>query len=365
MDGRRSKRHPVFGLDGVKRQRGLIAVDELRSLARVRSAPLFWRVFVLNGLVFVVGVGGLALSPATFAWPLQPGELVVLVVGLTVMIVTNAALLAWGLAPLDRLARMMGTIDLLRPGQRLPVKGAGEMTPLVRAFNAMLERLEAERAIASAAALSAQEDERRRVARELHDEVGQGLTALLLELSQVAERAPVSLRAQLGQLLEKTRVSLDDVRQIAQRLRPDVLEELGLTAALNALFSEFTQSTHLPVKRHIGSCSGLSPQVELVIYRIVQEGLTNIARHADASVVRFDLERSDGGRVRVVLADDGYGVSGVEGSGIRGMRERALLVRADLQVVRGREGGTHVILEVPPDREGRQTTDAIYPDTAR
>jgi two-component system sensor histidine kinase UhpB len=335
-------------------------------LATLRSTPFFWRVFLLNGLVFLAGVGGLALSPATFAWPLQPGELIVLVVGLAVMIVINAALLRLGLAPLDRLARLMGTVDLLRPGQRLPEEGAGDLRPLVHDFNTMLERLETERASTSAATLSAQEEERARVARELHDEVGQGLTVLLLELSRLGEHAPPSLRPQVRRLLARTRGSLEDVRQIAQRLRPDVLEELGLTAALDALLREFTQLTHLPVARHIAPCSDLPAQVELVIYRIVQEGLTNIARHAGATAVRFVLERSDAGTVSMTLADNGQGLSGNEGGGIRGMRERALLVHAELQVVTGDDGGTCLTLVVPDHgAKRRQEPDAIQPNSAR
>ena len=332
-------------------------MKEPRWPAKIWSVPFFWRVFLLNGLVFVAGVGGLALSPATSAWPLQPAELDVLAAGLLVMIATNAVLLHLGLAPLGRLANMMRTVDLLRPGQRLPERGTGDLTPLVRAFNAMLDRLESERSASSAAALIAQEDERRRIARELHDEVGQGLTALLLELSQLSERAPRSLRQPLTQLLERTRDSLTDVRRIAQRLRPDVLEELGLSAALNALFSEFTDLTGLPVHRHGQVPPHLPRESELVIYRIAQESLTNVTRHADASKVEFSLDTSDHGDVRMTITDDGHGISAPEGGGIRGMRERALLVHADLEITSRPDGGTQLTLSIPSNDEERRGLD--------
>ncbi|WP_232075999.1 HAMP domain-containing sensor histidine kinase [Phytohabitans suffuscus] len=181
---------------------------------------MFWRIFLLNAAVLVAAAVLLALSPVTVSTPVLPAEAVILAAGLAAMLLANAALVRIGLAPLRRLTRTMATIDLLRPGPRPEVTGHAGIADLIRTFNAMLDRLEAERATSAARALSAQEGERRRIARELHDEVGQTLTAVVLELKRVADRAPEPLRGDLLQARETTRDGLDEIRRIARRLRP-------------------------------------------------------------------------------------------------------------------------------------------------
>lgn len=312
--------------------------------------PLFWRLFLVNGAVFVLGTVVLAASPATVSSPPLPTELVVLVVGLGAILTINAALLRVGLAPLDRLMRMMETTDLLQPGQRLSERGSGDLSLLIHTFNEMLSRLEGERTASSAQALSAQESERRRVARELHDQIGQNLTVILLELKHAAAKAPPPLRDDLLGIQETARENLEDVRIIARRLRPDLLDELGLPAALTALANEFTDSTRLPVHRRFSrDLPRLSREVELVVYRVVQESLTNIARHARASCAEIEVAHA-AGKIHVEVRDDGQGLRGSEGTGIRGMRERALLVGGDLRIGSSASAGTSVHLTIPvPD----------------
>ncbi|WP_433393908.1 HAMP domain-containing sensor histidine kinase [Micromonospora sp. KLBMP9576] len=308
---------------------------------------LFWRIFLLNAAV-LVGATLLLLGPVTVSTPVLLAEAVVLTVGLAAMLVANAALLRVGLAPLHRLTRAMTTIDLLQPEPRPVPAGQAGIADLIRAFNAMIDRLEAERAASAASALSAQEAERRRVARELHDEVGQTLTAVLLELKQVARHAPEPVRAQLAQVQETTRDSLDEIRRIARRLRPGVLEELGLTSALKALVAEVTGHTDLSVRLHLDAdLPALDGDAELVLYRVAQEALTNTVRHARASGVELSLVRQPG-HVQLLIRDDGRGVGdAAEGAGVRGMRERALLVGAQLAVAPAPGGGTQVRLRVP------------------
>nr|WP_183091358.1 sensor histidine kinase [Streptomyces radicis] len=309
---------------------------------------LFWRIFGLNAVVLGTATALLLWAPVTVSVPVLAAEALILLTGLAVLLVANAALLRIGLAPLDRLTRLMSTVDLLRPGQRLPVEDHGVMAELIRGFNAMLERLEAERATASARVLSAQEAERRRIAAELHDEVGQSLTAVLLGLKRAADQAPEPLRGELLLAQETTRDSLDEVRRVARRLRPGVLEDLGLTAALASLAADFTTHAGAKVSRSVEA--GLPPldrEVELVIYRVAQEGLTNVARHAGADHVALALHRV-GPAVVLRIDDNGRGVGPApEGAGIRGMRERALLVGATLDIAPGPEGGTRVLLTVP------------------
>ncbi|GGQ53131.1 HAMP domain-containing sensor histidine kinase [Streptomyces asoensis] len=309
---------------------------------------LFWRIFALNAVVLGSATALLLWAPVTVSVPVVLTEAVILVAGLIVMLVANAALLRIGLAPLDRLTRLMDTVDLLRPGQRLPEGGRGETAELIRTFNAMLERLEHERASSSARVLVAQEAERRRIAQELHDEVGQSMTAILLALERSADEADEPLRGELRHVQEITRGSLDEVRRLARRLRPGVLEDLGLISALTSLTTEFSTHAGMRVVRRFDSgLPGLDEQTELVLYRVAQEALTNAARHAGAERVEVRL-RHTAEAVELTVGDDGRGTGAApEGAGIRGMRERALLIGATLDVVSPPRTGTQVRLTVP------------------
>lgn len=313
---------------------------------------LFWRIFGLNAVVLGSATALLLWAPVTVSVPVVLTEAVILVGGLAVMLVANAALLRWGLAPLDRLTKLMTTVDLLRPGQRLPVPESGEVAELIRTFNAMLDRLEHERATSSARALLAQEAERRRIAQELHDEVGQSMTAILLALKRAADESKPPLRDELQQAQEITRDSLDEVRRLVRRLRPGVLDDLGLVSALTSLISEFSTHTGLRMVRRFDSdLPPLEPETELVLYRVAQESLTNVARHADAQQVEVSLRRIDGA-VELAITDDGRGIKAArEGAGIRGMRERALLIGAGLDIAPAPEAGTRVRLTAPVPRK--------------
>lgn len=315
------------------------------------SVALFWRIFLLNAVVLLAATMLLLLGPVTVSTPVLAAEALILTGGLAAMLVANAVLLRVGLAPLDRLTRAMTTTDLLRPGPRPVVSGHGGIAELITTFNAMLDRLEAERGDSAARALSAQEAERRRIAQELHDEVGQTLTAVLLELKRVAGHAPDPVREELLQVQETTRGSLDEIRRIARRLRPGVLEELGLTSALTSLTTEIANHSGLSVrKRFDANLPDLDDEAELVIYRVAQEGITNTARHAGATRLELALMRTPTG-VALRIRDDGRGLRGTkEGAGIRGMRERALLIGAGLSVGPGPDGGTEVCLSVPNRR---------------
>ncbi|CAM5236037.1 MULTISPECIES: HAMP domain-containing sensor histidine kinase [Streptomyces] len=317
---------------------------------------LFWRIFGLNAVVLGIATALLLWAPVTVSVPVLLTEAMILVGGLAVMLVANGTLLRWGLAPLDRLTRLMTTVDLLRPGQRLPVPGAAgsEVAELIRTFNAMLDRLEHERATSSARALLAQEAERRRIAQELHDEVGQSMTAILLVLKRAADDAPEPLREDLQQAQEITRESLDEVRRLVRRLRPGVLEDLGLVSALTSLSQDFATHTGLRVVRRLdGDLPVLDHESELVLYRVAQESLTNAARHADARRVEVTLHGADEAVV-LEIADDGRGIEAAcEGAGIRGMRERALLAGATLDITSTPGTGTRIRLTAPVPRKQR------------
>lgn len=324
----------------------------LPSALRVHgpARALFRRLLVINGLVFTVGTLVLALSPATVSTPVLLAEVPVLIIGLGVIMATNAVLVRASLAPLGALEALMQRVDLVRTGDRLSESGSGDLTQLIGTFNAMLDRLEAERSASSAHALAAQEGERERIARELHDEIGQSLTVVLLGLRRTVDRAPEQLREELHATQESIRECLDEVSHVARRLRPGVLADLGLLSALHALGTEFTQISGVQVSRNVSNdLPSPSGEVELVIYRIAQESFTNVARHAHASHVELSLTGEDD-YLTLRITDDGRGGLGTEGAGIRGMRERALLVGAQLQISSPPGGGTDMCLIIPdPD----------------
>ncbi len=313
-----------------------------------RPLPLYWRVFAVNaGLLTAIAVV-LIVTPVTISFPTAVVEAVGVLVGLIVTIAVNALLLRHAFAPLARLAQRMETVDLLRPGQRLQVFRDDEIGRVVTTFNRMLDRLESERQESGRRVLAAQEAERVAIARDLHDEVGQVLTGVLLQLNSIGEAAPDHEEA-LGEAREAVRRALDEVRRISRELRPEMLEHLGLVSALTELTSSFSRVTGIEVERRFAtSLPKLPPEVELAIYRIAQESLTNVARHAGAHRVVVVLEPAHGGIV-LRVADDGRGFTGapVEHGGLRSMRERALLVDAALAIKPAPEGGVEIRLEVP------------------
>lgn len=309
---------------------------------------LFWRLFLINAAILITATVLLVLGPITVSTPVVLTEVLILAGGLAVMLAANAVLLRVGLAPIKRLTKAMATLDLSSPTPLPMLPGDGAIRPLIQAFNSMQERLRTERAQRNAYMLAAQEAERRRIAQELHDEVGQTLTAVLLELKGVADRVPEEARQELREVLETTRTSLDEIRRIARRLRPGQLEERGLCSAVKALVEEVPPRAGLTVKALVDpNLPDLSHDAELVIYRVAQESLTNTVRHAGASEAVVSLRRTPTG-VTLRVTDNGVGLAdAVEGAGIRGMRERALLIGASFSISSGENGGTEVRLDVP------------------
>jgi two-component system, NarL family, sensor histidine kinase UhpB len=304
--------------------------------------PLFWRLFIPNASVLVVACVVLMVEPAN-------GRVVAIAGGLTIMLVANLLLMRRAFAPLARLASAMDRIDPLRPGERVPPTGPpSEVTLLTDAFNAMLERLETERRESAQRTAASDESDRRHLAAELHDEIGQTLTALVLQIARIRTKGAT---AEDFEIAERTaEAALDDVRRLARRLRPEALDELGLGAALNALCNRLSRQTGLMIHRRMPQGPlRLTPDEELVVYRIAQESLTNVVRHAQASEAYIDLVQGPA-HVDLIVADDGVGLprDPINGSGgLRSMRERALLIGADVWWERRKDGGTTVRLRVP------------------
>jgi two-component system sensor histidine kinase UhpB len=312
--------------------------------------PLLWRLFSMNAAVLVVASVVVALTPVTVSSPLLLSEAVILVIGLSAMLVINVVLTRRALVPLSRLSDLMEHVDLLSPGQQIPVyRESTEVIRLAESFNAMLDRLQDERRETARRAMKAQEAERRRIAQELHDAIGQSLTVALMQLDTVARAVPNGNRASLAAAQETVRAGIEDTRRIVSQLRPEALDDLGLRSALVSLLQRLSDGTGLVIDRHLGTdLPRLSSDVELVVYRVAQEAVTNAIRHSGASRLEVHLRRTAGGGLRLRVRDDGVGLreSAGPGGGLRGMRERALTVAARLSVHSVPHEGVEVRLDI-------------------
>jgi two-component system sensor histidine kinase UhpB len=318
------------------------------------SLPLFWRVFMTNAAVLVLAFAALHIAPVRVSVPVAASESIVLALGLLALLPVNLFLLRPAFRPLDELAEAMRRHDPLAPGTRAAIHGDPDVAALAHAFNEMLERLEFERRDSARGALMLQEAERGRIARELHDEVGQTLTGVMLQVEGLAAAIPGELQEQLEELRETARHGTEEVHRITRRLRPEALDDLGLPSALAALATAIGRQARIEVRRHLEPAPALTAEQELVIYRVAQEALTNVVRHAGASEVDLVLTH-DNHRTVLTVADDGCGLEpGALPSpgGIRGMRERAMLIGAGLTITVPADGGTQVQLTVPtPPRD--------------
>lgn len=316
---------------------------------------LFARVVLVNAVVVVIALAALALSPATVSANVRAAEAIVLAAGALVVVVANMLVLRRVFAPLAELTDLMRRVDPMQPGQRVEVdRSVAEVAHLESAFNDMLDRLEHERRTSGRRALDAQERERRRLGRELHDELGQTLTGIVLLLEGLAREIPQQTQPTVVQLQEAGRAAVEKTRDLARGLRPQALDEFGLRSALTALAAGFAERTDVRVRHDLpADLPPLAPEHDLAIYRTAQESLTNVARHADAGAVVLSLLAQDGGVV-LSVQDDGVGVTpGAlhDAGGVGGMRERAMLAGGHLTIGRGDLGGTEVRLFVPTGPE--------------
>ena len=243
-------------------------------------------------------------------------------------------------APLERLIEEMEKVDLSRPGPLLPrsIDGVGETEEVERielAFLRMMRRLEAER---------------RRLARDLHDEVNQSLTGLLLRLEAAREGAPPELETELAQTKALANQAMQELLSLARQLRPTALDDLGLAAAVAGQVKQLSRGEIEAEFAADGDFSDLDDDTQLVVYRVAQEALSNATRHSGAEHITATLSRDGRAGVELEVVDDGRGFAFDEsegGLGIAGMRERALLIGAKLTIESRPGHGTTVRLFVP------------------
>lgn len=203
--------------------------------------------------------------------------------------------------------------------------------------------------------IAAQEEERRRIARELHDDTGQSLAAVLVGImSLIDEVSDARAREKLGQLLFTTSTAIEEVRRMARGLRPSVLDDQGLKAAIEAYAAEFGPRHGIRVDLHIAGLDAerrLPPVLETTVYRVLQEALTNIARHSGATTASVILELR-GGQVCTIVEDDGCGFdagpadSGGAGLGLQGIHERVVQLNGTLEI-ESRPGRTTLYFRIP------------------
>jgi two-component system, NarL family, sensor histidine kinase UhpB len=315
-----------------------------------KRLPLLWRAFIASALVMVIAAVLLIVTPVTVHAPVTTGQFAIILGALFLMLGANLWGLRRVLAPLRKLTALMSEIDPDQPGQRIADIGSygPDVAALSDAFNQMLDRLERGRYESARVALDAQESERRRLAGELHDEIGQTLTAAAIQIEHAADVGHDS-PADLRRIAEAVRGSLDEVRRIARELRPEALDDLGLINALISLCSRLASQGDLRIVRQLEKLPPIPPDLELVIYRVAQESLTNVVRHAQASEAVLSLAAS-GQTAMLSIVDDGRGLPAdlpAHTAGISGMRERARLVHGKLELDSKPGAGTTVRLELP------------------
>jgi two-component system, NarL family, sensor histidine kinase UhpB len=326
---------------------------------------------VTAGILVAIFTAGFDLSIEDQRW-----QFAVLAMALLLTFLLNTLLLRRRFEPFERLLAMMERVDLSRPGRRLEIDSemAGVSTDIQRlaaTFNRMLVRLENERRRSGELVVRAQEEERKRIARDLHDEVNQSLTALLLRIEAVTQDAPPHLREQLEETRRLADQAMGELLDLARQLRPTALDDHGLVAALRTHVRDFDRRGPARASFWADPRVGeLSPDIQVVVYRVAQEALVNAARHSGATRMEVSLEPCDS-KVRLKVFDNGSGFAFAEegkGLGLSGMRERALLVGGKLEIDSRPGRGTTVTLEVPalvpPPREDAPPPEAAQPETA-
>lgn len=338
----------------------------VQALLRV---PLFYKILIANVSILIAAVVvGTALT-ASFVRA-SPGsstlELMGLVsaIGVVITILVNAVILRVALSPLAHLGETAtrvqnGELDARSPYSPIADR---ELTQLTWTFNGMLDSLAMYRRRLreiAARALNAEEAERKRIARELHDETAQTLAAILIQL-RLARGAPSgeARDTMLDGVKQEISRALDGIRRFARGLRPPALDELGLVAAIDSHIRLLQEAVGLEIVLDADPIGGLlTPEAELALYRIVQEALSNALRHAQATRATVTIRRHPG-YITATISDDGRGFSLEEamagtdsGLGLFGMQERAGYIGGRLEIRSAPGEGTTVEIEIPYSEE--------------
>jgi two-component system, NarL family, sensor histidine kinase UhpB len=333
------------------------SLQDSSMLRRLLRFPLFYKILVANVGVLALVAVGCALVTRSAAANESINFAFVVTAGLALSVVSNALILRLALSPLRQLE---DTARRVRSGDAdariVPTPLADrDFERVAETFNMMLDSAQAYRQRlreVAARALNAQEEERKRIARELHDGIAQSLAALRVRLRMARSADAESAVAALERISADLGEATEELRRIAQGLRPPALDMLGLAPAIESCARSINDTTGLMVDTDMGPVGGqLTSDAELALYRIVQEALSNAARHAGARTARVSLDAADG-VVTAVVSDDGHGFS-VEaemargGLGLFGMQERGAYVGGSVQIESEPGAGTRIVVTIP------------------
>jgi two-component system, NarL family, sensor histidine kinase UhpB len=343
---------------------GWVSRRAARTLGRTRQLSTFEKAIVANSAIIVlVTAAGWWITqhnPETYHYLIDTGFIAAAALA---ALIVNFVLLRAAFAPLYG---VLATIRAVEAGD-LEARAAArhddaDALALARAFNAMLDRLALARDETAARVLRAQEEERRRLALELHDQTGQSLTALTLHAEALVQRlsserseAAAQARIQASQVSALAQQTLAEVQALSRQLRPSMLDDLGLPAALRWLADDADERLGVQAQVRTEVSERLPSEVEIALYRIAQESLTNAVRHGRACHVRIALRRREES-VTLTVADDGIGSASSRdghippasgGLGLAGMRERVHPLGGRV-VVRSQPGHGWVVRAVVP-----------------
>jgi two-component system, NarL family, sensor histidine kinase UhpB len=335
-------------------------------IQRIFGIPLLYKVLLANGAIVVLGatIGTVItantvhdMDDPTSYWLIGTFAIVGVVLSLTV----NFLVLRAAFQPLDRLAEVA---ERIRTGDfskrvRPSLFSDPQLAKLGASFNETLDELEADRnqlRELTSQVIHAQEDERKRIARELHDDTAQVLFAQLLSLTALKSSEYEPVRSVAATLEHSTVDALEGVRRLALELRPPALDDLGLWAALGELAQRYGEKHNVEVDYDWqGSRERLPGELELVLYRIAQEAMTNVVKHSRASRASIVIERH-ASEVILTVTDNGIGFEPTPeivrderglGLGIFGMVERTALVGGALRVVPVEPSGVSIVAVIP------------------
>src|SRR5215210_6606557 len=340
-------------------RRGLFRSMKRPSMTR-RDDSLIGQIVAANVVLVALTLfaaslaAGLDLSVSDQRW-----SFLILALAIVLTLCVNLWMLQRRFAPLERLIRRIEGIDPAEPSSHhLPAEDpVTEVDKLSRSFNGLLERIEEERRRSGTLAMRAQEEERRRLARDLHDEVNQALTAILLGLEALSQDSPPDRVDEVAELKRLVNQAMEELLNLARQLRPTALDDHGLIPAIETQLKRFSARTGVEVRvSNEGEPETLPEDVQTAVYRILQEALANIGRHAGATAVSVEMEVDDD-RLELRIRDDGEGFEpssvvrgasngGGAGLGLSGMVERARLAGGELDIRSAPGSGTTVTLRI-------------------